>query len=62
MVTLDLIVLDQDIDFTEKSAYFEIFFQGYYSATDSENWTPELQKALNFDRKSAIQVDNGKLC
>lgn len=27
---------------------------------DSTNWTPELQRALNYDRKSALQIDNGK--
>ena len=26
---------------------------------DSVSWTPELQKALNYDRKSALQIDNG---
>lgn len=33
--------------------------QGKFSETDSTNWTPELQKALNYDRKSALQIDNG---
>lgn len=28
---------------------------------DSTSWTPELQRALNYDRKSALQIDNGKL-
>ena len=28
---------------------------------DSASWTPELQRALNYDRKSALQIDNGKL-
>lgn len=27
---------------------------------DSASWTPELQRALNYDRKSALQIDNGK--
>lgn len=35
--------------------------QGNFSEKDPENWTPELQKALNFDLKSAIRVDNGKI-
>ena len=35
-------------------------YQGKFSELDSTNWTPELQRALNYDRKSALQFDNGK--
>ena len=48
------------ISFLHLSMVFVLFSQGNYSELDTENWTPDLQKALNFDRKSAIQVDNGK--
>ena len=40
----------------------ELFcLQGKFSEMDSVSWTPELQRALNYDRKSALQIDNGKL-
>ena len=42
-----------------KNPWTHLRWKGSYSELDTENWTPELQKALNFDRKSAIQVDNG---
>ena len=35
--------------------------QGKFSELDSTSWTPELQRALNYDRKSALQIDNGKI-
>lgn len=37
-----------------------MILQGKFSEIDSTSWTPELQRALNYDRKSAIQIDNGK--
>lgn len=37
-----------------------MILQGKFSEMDSTSWTPELQRALNYDRKSAIQIDNGK--
>lgn len=39
---------------------FAYFRQGKFSEMDSASWTPELQRALNYDRKSALQIDNGK--
>ena len=39
---------------------FACFRQGKFSEMDSASWTPELQRALNYDRKSALQIDNGK--
>ncbi|CAB4005010.1 calpain-7 isoform X1 [Paramuricea clavata] len=42
-----------------KNPWTHLRWKGNFSELDTENWTPELQKALNFDRKSAIQVDNG---
>ena len=33
--------------------------QGRYSETDAESWTPDLLKALNYDRLNAVQNDNG---
>ena len=45
----------------KQSQYFLIvILQGKFSEMDSTSWTPELQRALNYDRKSAIQIDNGK--
>ena len=37
-----------------------MILQGKFSEMDSTSWTSELQRALNYDRKSAIQIDNGK--
>ena len=34
--------------------------QGKFSERDTESWTPELQRALNYDRMSALQYDNGQ--
>ncbi|XP_046839580.1 calpain-7-like isoform X2 [Xenia sp. Carnegie-2017] len=42
-----------------KNPWTHLRWKGAYSENDKENWTPELQKALNFDRNSAIRVDNG---
>ena len=38
-----------------------VCLQGKFSELDSTSWTPELQRALNYDRKSALQIDNGKI-
>ncbi|XP_028403793.1 calpain-7-like isoform X2 [Dendronephthya gigantea] len=42
-----------------KNPWTHLRWKGNFSEKDTENWTPELQKALNFDLKSAIRVDNG---
>ena len=34
-------------------------WKGRYAENDAANWTPELQKELNFDPKDAQQFDNG---
>ena len=34
-------------------------WKGRYAETDLTNWTPELQKELNFDPKNAQEFDNG---
>ncbi len=34
-------------------------WKGAYSPTDDRNWTPELRKALNYDRATASMIDNG---
>jgi calpain-7 len=33
--------------------------KGKFSERDEDSWTPELERALNYDRKSALQHDNG---
>ena len=38
-----------------------VCLQGKFSELDSTSWTPDLQRALNYDRKSALQIDNGKI-
>lgn len=35
-------------------------WKGKYSEKDTTNWTPELQKALSYDPKSAQMFDNGE--
>ena len=35
-------------------------YQGNYSENDESHWTPELRRALNYDRTQALQVDNGR--
>ncbi|XP_022109312.1 calpain-7-like isoform X2 [Acanthaster planci] len=42
-----------------KNPWSHLRWKGRYSETDETNWTPELQKALNFDPKNAQQFDNG---
>ncbi|KAI2528429.1 CAPN7 isoform 6, partial [Pan troglodytes] len=34
-------------------------WKGRYSENDVKNWTPELQKYLNFDPRTAQKIDNG---
>lgn len=42
-----------------KNPWSHLRWKGKFSELDSINWTPELQRALNYDRKSALQFDNG---
>ncbi|XP_027051362.1 calpain-7-like isoform X1 [Pocillopora damicornis] len=42
-----------------KNPWSHLRWKGKFSEMDSTSWTPELQRALNYDRKSAIQIDNG---
>ncbi|XP_033104108.1 calpain-7-like [Anneissia japonica] len=42
-----------------KNPWSHLRWKGHYSEFDEEQWTPELQKALNFDPKNAQQFDNG---
>lgn len=42
-----------------KNPWSHLRWKGKFSELDSTNWTPELQRALNYDRKSALQFDNG---
>ncbi|XP_071957254.1 calpain-7-like [Antedon mediterranea] len=42
-----------------KNPWSHLRWKGRFSEFDEEHWTPELQKALNFDPKNAQQFDNG---
>ncbi|XP_032218240.1 calpain-7 [Nematostella vectensis] len=42
-----------------KNPWSHLRWKGKFSERDSKSWTPELERALNYDRKSAIQFDNG---
>lgn len=42
-----------------KNPWSHLRWKGKFSEMDSTGWTPELQRALNYDRKSAVQIDNG---
>lgn len=42
-----------------KNPWSHLRWKGKFSELDSTSWTPELQRALNYDRKSALQIDNG---
>eukprot|EP00116_Pleurobrachia_bachei_P003770 sb/3464032/ len=42
-----------------KNPWCHLRWKGKFSPLDKESWTPELQKALNFDLMSAIEYDNG---
>ncbi|XP_020604869.1 calpain-7-like [Orbicella faveolata] len=42
-----------------KNPWSHLRWKGKFSEMDSVSWTPELQRALNYDRKSALQIDNG---
>lgn len=42
-----------------KNPWNHLRWKGRYSETDAESWTPDLLKALNYDRLNAVQNDNG---
>ena len=42
----------------EQISEFFFFFQGKFSETDV-SWTPQLERALNYDRDAAQRKDNG---
>ena len=43
-----------------KNPWSHLRWKGNFSENDTVNWTPEFQKLLNYDPKSAQQYDNGK--
>ncbi|XP_059165867.1 calpain-7-like [Physella acuta] len=45
--------------FMLKNPWNHLRWKGKYSENDATNWTPELQKALSYDPKSAQMFDNG---
>ncbi|CAG5117369.1 unnamed protein product [Candidula unifasciata] len=45
--------------FMLKNPWNHLRWKGHYSEMDLDNWTPELQKALNYDPHSAQMFDNG---
>ncbi|PVD29464.1 hypothetical protein C0Q70_08715 [Pomacea canaliculata] len=45
--------------FMLKNPWNHLRWKGNFSETDQTHWTPDLQKALNFDPLSAQMVDNG---
>nr|XP_044991974.1 calpain-7 isoform X3 [Jaculus jaculus] len=42
-----------------KNPWSHLRWKGRYSENDIKNWTPELQKYLNFDPRTAQKIDNG---
>ena len=42
-----------------KNPWSHLRWKGNFSENDAMNWTPDLQKLLNYDPKSAQQYDNG---
>ncbi|XP_039768764.1 calpain-7 isoform X4 [Ornithorhynchus anatinus] len=42
-----------------KNPWSHLRWKGRYSENDVRNWTPELQKYLNFDPRTAQKIDNG---
>ncbi|XP_062980483.1 calpain-7 isoform X3 [Elgaria multicarinata webbii] len=42
-----------------KNPWSHLRWKGRYSENDVKNWTPDLQKYLNFDPRTAQKIDNG---
>eukprot|EP00794_Sanderia_malayensis_P003102 gene3102-3570_t len=42
-----------------KNPWNHLRWKGRFSETDTESWTPDLLRALNYDRREALQNDNG---
>ncbi|XP_017673423.1 PREDICTED: calpain-7 isoform X2 [Lepidothrix coronata] len=42
-----------------KNPWSHLRWKGRYSENDIRNWTPDLQKYLNFDPRTAQKIDNG---
>ncbi|XP_059584783.1 calpain-7 isoform X4 [Alligator mississippiensis] len=42
-----------------KNPWSHLRWKGRYSENDMKNWTPDLQKYLNFDPRTAQKIDNG---
>ncbi|XP_064647920.1 calpain-7-like [Lineus longissimus] len=42
-----------------KNPWSHLRWKGNYSETDTVHWTPDMQKALNYDPESAQMIDNG---
>uniref|UniRef100_A0A2K6ETN2 Calpain 7 n=1 Tax=Propithecus coquereli TaxID=379532 RepID=A0A2K6ETN2_PROCO len=59
------IAMHSDSQTFSKDNSFRMLYQshlrwkGRYSENDVKNWTPELQKYLNFDPRTAQKIDNG---
>lgn len=47
--------------FLLKNPWSHVRWKGKFSERDLTSWTPEMQKLLDFDPKSAKNFDNGKL-
>jgi calpain-7 len=45
--------------FLLKNPWSHLRWRGNYSEIDTRHWTPEMQKALNYDPKNAKNFDNG---
>ena len=43
-----------------KNPWSHLRWKGRFSEVDTKSWTPELQKALNFDPANAQEFDNGE--
>ena len=44
-----------------KNPWNHLRWKGRFCENDTINWTPEMQKALNYDPKNAQTYDNGML-
>nr|CDS34890.2 calpain (C02 family) [Hymenolepis microstoma] len=56
---LDLRQVNNTRLFLLKNPWSKTRWKGNFSSQDTKNWTPEMQKALNYDLNSAQYVDNG---